>query len=119
LQGGPFRKLRDFIMNIDPSTSEKLIWVLTSTREPNWVLDVTQLCVLVFSGQILKIITNHPFKLFSSLVTLHYSNELFPGQSTGTCRSGWAKLPIGKILRYAQKMGAHTIVMRDIMYYLS
>jgi hypothetical protein len=74
---------------------------------------------LVFSGQILRNITNYVFKLSSSLVTSHYSNKLFPGQSTGTPCPGWAKLPIGKILGYAQKMGAHTIVMPDVTYYLS
>ena len=89
-------------------TSQKLIWGLMSTREPNRGLDVTRLCVLVFSGQILSNITNYVFKLSSSLIASHYSNELFPGQSTGTRRSGRAKLTIGKILGYAQKMGAHT-----------
>ena len=105
---------------IHTCTSEKVIWVLMSTHEPNWVLDITQLCVLVFSGQILRNTTNYVFKLSSSLVTLHYSNELFPGQSTGTHCPGPAKLPIlGEILGYAQKMGEHKIVMPDIMYYLS
>ena len=34
-------------------TSEKVIWGLMSTGELNWGLEVTRLCVLVFSGEIL------------------------------------------------------------------
>ena len=105
-----------FLKIVTSHTSEKVIWGLMSTRELNWGLDITQLCVLVFSGKILRTI---PFKLSSSFVTLNYSNDLSPGQSTGTCLPGPAKLPIGKILGYAQKMGTHTIVMPDIMYHLS